>query len=363
MYCSDTMSENQNAPGDKTFVMLPPSPPEDTRSGILSNILAIAGFIIVIVVIIWGLVHLASISRNWFGSLFGTSDEATLEVMAPETANSGKAFDITWDHESDVAGSYAFLYQCVNGFLFVTPNPAGGLGEIPCGAAYTVPSENKVLSLMAILTGTTSVPMPLSVIFLPSATGTQVQGSATVMIMGGETGSVVTPTPSPTPTPPSPSPTPTPTPIPAPRPITPADLMVRIIAVGVIDTYSGVFVNRTPASPSEIAAVQFEIVNIGGKSSGTYYFTAQLPVDGQGYSYNSPLQASLTPGSRMVNTLRFTQTRSGGGTFSVSVDPSNVVRESNENNNYASQFVSAPNWGSYGQYPQYPYGGQYPYMY
>lgn len=353
MYYSNIMSENQNVPAGKSFVMLPPPPPEDTKSSLLSNILAIAGFIIVIVVIIWGLVHLANISRSWFGSLFGTSTESTIKVSAPESANSGKAFEVEWEYEPEVTGSYVFLYQCVNGFQFRAANPAGVLSEIPCGAAYTIPADGNKISVTPILVGAASTTMPISVIFLPSVSdsGAQAEGSASIVILGGETRVVTTPTPRPTPAP-----------TPAPRPAAPADLAVRILATGVIDTYSGVFVNRAPVSPSETAAVQFEIVNVGGTASGMYYFTASLPTT-QVYAYSSPVQVSLTPGSRMVNTLRFTQMQPGGGMFTVSVDPSNLVRESNESNNYVSQFISAPNWGPYNQYPQYPYVQQYPYAY
>ena len=106
-------------------------------------------------------------------------------------------------------------------------------------------------------------------------------------------------------------------------------------------------------------AATFDIANVGGSSSGSYYFTAYLPTI-QGYNYTSPRQASLAPGAHIVNTLRFTQ--ANGGSFSVSVDPSNAVRESNERNNYASQPVGGsaylPNYGP--QYSQ-PYNTyQYP---
>ena len=107
-------------------------------------------------------------------------------------------------------------------------------------------------------------------------------------------------------------------------------------------------------------AATFDIANSGGTSSGRYYFTAQLPTV-QGYTYNSPPQASLAPGAHIVSTLRFTQADSGY--FSVSVDPSNMVRESNESNNYASQpvggYSGVPNYGGT-QYTYPTYTNQYP---
>ena len=77
----------------------------------------------------------------------------------------------------------------------------------------------------------------------------------------------------------------------------------------------------------------------------------------------SPAQATLSSGSRIVNTLRFTQTNPGGGMFSVTVDPSNTVRDSNRSNNNASQFANAP-YDTYPyqpQYPHQPYTQYYPY--
>jgi len=360
MYRAEIMA--QDIPGSGKPFTIPP-PPEDTRTSLISNVLAVAGFIVVIIVVIWGLVHLASISRGWFGSFFGgSSQEETIEITAPENADSGEVFRITWAHEPSSTGSYAFLYQCVSGLEFRTPTPMGTLGAIPCGAAYTVPSEN-ALTLTGLLSGTSSASVPLSIIFLPSATGTRAEGSASMTINRG----AVIPTPTPTPTP---QPTPTPTPVPTPRPATPADLSVYIVSV--IPDAAGV------------TTVTFSIANNGGTSSGTYYFTAQLPTS-QAYTYSSPAQASLAPGAHIVNTLRFTQTRQGGGTFSVSVDPSNTVRESNEVNNYASQFINTNIYNPYpqnynyqynqyqnpynysnqypNQYQQYPYTQYYPYAY
>lgn len=123
-------------------------------------------------------------------------------------------------------------------------------------------------------------------------------------------------------------------------PTTPADLSVRILAIGVIDPVSGVFVNRPPASPADVAAVQFDISNDGGASTGAWYFYAQLPTIAGGYPYRSPVQEPLGPGDQVVNTLRFSPIISGGGIFNVIVDSEGMVNESNEINNTATQFVS-----------------------
>ena len=86
-----------------------------------------------------------------------------------------------------------------------------------------------------------------------------------------------------------------------------------------------------------MAAVQFDIANVGGSPTGTWTFTAQLPTL-SGYTYNSPAQISLAPGDHIVNTLRFTQ--AAQGIIQVIADPTNVISEVNEMNNTASESMS-----------------------
>lgn len=123
------------------------------------------------------------------------------------------------------------------------------------------------------------------------------------------------------------------------RTAAPADLSVRILAVGVIDPVTGAFINRAPVSPSEVVAVQFDIVNEGGASTGAWYFDAQLPTASGGYPYSSPVQEPLGPGDHIVNTLRFSSVVSGGGMFNIIVDSQGMVDEFSETNNTATAFV------------------------
>jgi len=116
-----------------------------------------------------------------------------------------------------------------------------------------------------------------------------------------------------------------------------ADLSVRILSVGVIDPISGNIIPREPTRPDDLVAVRFLISNGGGAPTGSWYFTAQLPTT-PAYPYSSPVQTSLPPGGSIENMLRF-KNAVPGGVFSVSVDPSNQVKESNESNNSASQNI------------------------
>lgn len=204
------------------------------RSRLSANIPALIGFVILVIVVIWGLVHLVALMRPWFSSLAPTTPKVTItQPTSPSTT------------------------------------------------------------------------FPKPVIGAPVRPGTQ-----TAKPSAG-----------------------------AGTPTTPPDLSVRILAIGVIDPVSGVFVNRPPVSPADVAAVQFDISNDGGSSTGAWYFSAQLPTTVRGYPYRSPVQEPLGPGDQIVNTLRFSPVIPGGGVFNVIIDSEGMVDESNETNNTATQFV------------------------
>jgi hypothetical protein len=217
-----------------------------------------------------------------------------------------------------------------------------GNAQIPCGSAYTVGNATGSVNMIPELSGKSSANANISVLYIPSAAGTtgpEATGAATTQVIAAAE------TPEPT-TPVTPKPTTpvvvTPKPTPAPQQTSPADLQVTIIAVGVIDPYTGAFAARAPYSPSEISAVQFDIRNIGGSSSGSYSFQAQIPTS-QPYTYSSEVQPPLAPDAHVVNTLRFTP--AVNGTFSVQVSGS----DARTSNNYASVWIT----GAYNGYPQY----------
>lgn len=330
--------------------------------GLLANILAVAGFIILIVIIVWGAYHLLRLTGSGVTSLFsrfGAGDEIT--VTAPSAAvQSGKSFPLSWKYNPDENGTYAILYQCRAGFRFDATSPSGSIAQVPCGNAFTV-GNNTSVTLTPVLSGTSTIEVPISVVFMPSATSSdeRPQGSATVRVSangaatsggtnavastpssgsnaakGANTGSTVST---------------------GNQAARPADLTVRIIATGVVDMY-GNFVQRAPFSPDEIAAVKFDIGNSGGRATGSWYFTASLPTN-PAYTYQSPVQASLAPGAHIENILRFRPVAMGGGNVFVSVDPQNVVSESSEGNNTASQWMMGGSWN----YNQYPYSQPYVY--
>jgi hypothetical protein len=122
-------------------------------------------------------------------------------------------------------------------------------------------------------------------------------------------------------------------------------LVLRILATGVVDA-AGNFIARQPMGPHEIAAVKFDIANIGSGATGSYYFTVSLPMQ-TAYSYLSPVQMSLAPGAHVESTLRFRPVASGGGSVIVNADTTNSVKELNEGNNASAQWITAGSWSNY----------------
>jgi hypothetical protein len=325
---------------------LSPEPPREPRTNIVANVLSIVGFLILIVIIIWGLIHLVGLSQGWFTSIFQGSS-SKIELTAPSDAVSGEPLVISWTYSPSEKGTYTFLYQCQSGFQFQM-QAADSSGGIPCGAAFSIGTTTTSVTVTPRLSGASNVSVPVSIIFIPTDKAhANTEGSATIIIHPSiSTPATTTPTKTntstttPKTTPKTTTKTPTtyrytttPT-----KTTGPADLSVRIIAIGMIDPVSGAFINRLPTSPNEMAAVQFDIANLGGSSSGTWFFQAQLPTF-QPYTYVSPPQYSLHPGDHIVNTLKFTQLVPGN--FTVIVDPNNSVREITKSNNVASQWIGA----------------------
>lgn len=290
------------------------------KPSLLSNILAIIGLIILVIIIIWGLVHLAELSSGWFSSLFAQSGP-TLKVNAPADAISGAPVSITTNYSTAATGTYAFLYQCQPDVQFAVITSNNTASGIPCGNAASVTPVSGAIQMLPILSGTSSASVPFSIIFTPT-NGTAVQGTATIMVhpgssqIGAQTGSQAATTPAKTTTSAAKPATTAVT-----RSYAPADLSVRIIAESVDQYGNGI--------------VTFNISNVGGTTSGSYYFSAQMPTSSPA-PYTSALQAPLTPGSYIVDTLRFSPAVSG--TFSVSIG----ARDNNQTNDYASVWINAP---------------------
>lgn len=308
------------------------APHEERKSSLLSDILTIIGFAILFIIIIWGLVHLVELVAASFSP---SKPAPTIHVTAPSEATSGQPVTVSWNYATSTAGSYVFVYQCEKGLLLQPGFATSTKETIPCGVAFTTASlsgssgTSSSLTLIPLLSATSSMTDTLSIVFIPSNSASRVQGDATMTVV--------------------PAPKTATKPAPAKTSSTnsysstnynysgPADLAVSIISGNI--------------NANGYGTVTFNIANVGGSTSGSYTFSAQLPT-AQPYPYQSPLQAPLAPGAHVVSTLNFTDAAPGGGLFSVSIQNGS---DANVSNNYASMQITAPYNYNYQQpYVQYP---------
>ncbi|MEK7106704.1 MAG: hypothetical protein AAB899_00760 [Patescibacteria group bacterium] len=326
--------------------------PVAEKSGMFSNILAVAGLVILIAIIVWGAANLASLSGSWLSSLssaFSFSSKSIKVTVPSKKLPSGEQFSVSWKYNPEGAGTYALLYQCKEGFQFKTAVAGNAPVAIPCGIGYTMLAEDNKFNVIPFLSGTSSLDVPLSIIFMPSAaaaTGTpsRIQGSASVTIVSASAEPAETTLELQA----QPQTNELPAPagaeaggqsgIPASANATgSADLSVRILSKGVIDPISGDIIPRSPTSANDLVAARFLISNDGSATTGPWYFGALLPTS-PAYPYTSPAQMPLKAGGSIENMLRF-KNAVPGGIFSVTIDPVNEVRESNEGNNSASTSI------------------------
>ncbi|OGG58700.1 hypothetical protein A2765_06615 [Candidatus Kaiserbacteria bacterium RIFCSPHIGHO2_01_FULL_56_24] len=317
-----------------------PERQESRSMAMLSNALAIIGFIILIIIVVWGLIHIASLSSISWGSIF--SSKPRVEIVAPKNATSGESVALTWKYTGKEAGTFSFLYKCAQNVHLLTSKSGTSnvMTRIPCGTAINVGSSTAA-TVVPVNNTEASVPVSMTIMFASQDGKTRAEGVAIVDVApkAGATPPVETPEqPATKPTTSKPSYSAKPAVALVPHAASgPADLRVAMITVGVMHP-SGALINRMPTSPYDIIGVEFDIANVGGSATGSWYFSGQLPTGGSVYPYHSPTQISLAPGEHIVSVLRFSPNMRPG-TVTITADPSNIVREANETNNTVSQNI------------------------
>jgi hypothetical protein len=122
------------------------------------------------------------------------------------------------------------------------------------------------------------------------------------------------------------------------------DLSARVIEQGVVNKDTGVFTaSSSPnrADPQYRVAVRFAVENLGTKTSPQFTFNAVLPTYPANI-FSAPSQPALGPGDRIEFTLGFDQIAdSDTGTFTINVDPTGGMNESNKSNNIVHYTVTS----------------------
>jgi hypothetical protein len=348
------------------------------KDGVLKT-LAIGGFVGLIIIIAWLGIQLISVMPTAFSSLASLADSVynykPVELVVANSksvANAGEAFAISWNKPKQV-GSFSFTYKCTEGVGVEIRTAEGQIEQVDCDNAFDLDDANTVdLTISSEKNRFSEIPYTISFIpnkeSTPSATKENTVTVVNAMIspvvleVATSTAPVITdevkpvvitkpevvatvptttaikPTSKPT-TPVVAKPVVKPVAVSKPTLVVPVsnplgftDISIRSTGVGIMDVnnkfiHSGIMDNDLRGS------IQFEIRNVGTKTSESFTYTATLP---GGIVYTSPSQVALKPNERVVVTLGFDATElKGVESFNVKV---NVTGDSNTNNN---QFVSA----------------------
>lgn len=321
----------------------------------LARVGGIVGFVALLGIGMWGSVAVARNAPNMLSSLAAAVASLTsvfvpggekIVLSAPSlTVHSGEAFEISWEHvRRSGEGSYALRYDCANGVSFTSPAPSGGDAPVVCETSFAITGPDSIT-----LTGTSDenrfADVMLHIDFVEGGGGRTVSGSTLVTIANeavgaGPSATADAPKPS-VPLAPGPSTTTTypltpEVPKVAPDPKGLVDLAVRVIEQGFVNKDSGLF--TASSSPNRAGgtyriAVRFVVENLGARTSPQWTFNAVLPTF-PSHIYSSPSQQALSPGDRIEFTLAFDSIADqDSGTFTVNVDPTGSMNESNKDNN------------------------------
>jgi len=314
------------------------------KEGVL-RILAVIGFIGLLIFIAWVGIKLVSFAPSAISSLASIAD--TVQNYEPETGaveltvasskkivNNEEAVNVSWVVPRQ-DGTVAFSYSCTEGVAVDLRTASEGIRSLSCGTNYNLGETNSIdLSISSERNRFTDVAYSLE--FIPQGgnlpTG-RYDGTITVInasispvaIIDTDTTDEPATEPEiptdPEPTTPTTPTTPAPTyiqeyvyAIPVSDPNGTVDLIVRAVGVSTLDsadryTHSGFL------KAGSRGALQVEVKNIGTKTSQTWNYTIALP---NGDIYEARNQVALRPNERTVLTLGFNvpNTRIGNRTWS-----------------------------------------------
>lgn len=300
--------------------------------------LAIFGFVGVVVLGVWLAVQIVSLMPQAFNSLASIADgvynykgDEELKVSTSNsTVDAGEAFEISWN-EISTAGAYTFSYACADGVSVEIKDANGSAINANCDEAITLGDSTTNISVTPLSERHRSSDVSYSVAFIA-------QGETEPLTVSDNTVTVINPsipegdtvastedeetqtdeneeeseegdtetesteteeTPITTTPPPVNETIVLETPVSDPYGYT--DLAIRIVAVGHLDS-NGNFIPRGNVESDAKAAFQFEVKNIGTKTSTDWTFDATLT---SGSEYTAPAQSPLKPQERVVFTLGY----------------------------------------------------------
>lgn len=339
------------------------------------RVIAVIGLIAVLLLGAWGIIQLAFFIPKFFAGLGGAPaapKTETLSASVPAAVVSGQAFPLSWTHTNGSGEySYSVSYACAEGLSVKAPLPTGALQAVACNTPFNY------------INATTTTPL------VAEGKDKTINASFTVIATKLSSGAVTATASTNTSVAPSAATKPTGTKPVATKPSTPKTTYVSsgrtTNLYGAPDLQVRMTSQIGSVRAGQLVSMQFVIENVGTNvTPQNWSFTASLPY-APVYVYQSQGQQALYPGDKIVYTLSFTAVPQQYGygsydytygntydyygtytyppystlgeynayyssqyiypygtqqTASVTVDPMNLVWESNESNNYAVTSLS-----------------------
>ena len=342
---------------------------EEQKTAVIKA-LAIVGFIVALIFVAWlavQAVRMVPVAFNTLASIANglrdTAEEPDFALTTDTTLiNTGETLTISWT-EPGTDGTYTFSYHCTDGVVAEMSENTGTLSTFVCDTDTSVTAENNTVAVIFSSEKSRFVDVPYTVGFMADGADATAksEGVITIVNPGIDADGVATQTDTPadetgttpledipntgiTEEPETPVVDSEPnapsgggyttvpvvvTTMPVSNPNGSIDLAVSFIAVGTYDTGGQKFIARSALDEDERGAVQFEVKNIGTKTSGVWYFSAQLPTDPI-FTYRSSENAALKPNERQVVTLQFDNvSRDSGKRIIVTVTGTNETTTAN----------------------------------
>lgn len=329
--------------------------PEEKRES-LTKVFAIVGFVAIILFALWLAVQIVSVIPSAFSSLASLADsvynydkQQDLVVSTPNSVvNAGESVTVVWTKMRN-DGVYSFSYKCTDGVAIDAKDAAGQVVSVVCGTPLSLDAMTSI-DLIVASEKSRFVDVAYTITFNQtgvkdsslSTTKTITVVNPSVPTVGAQAPVIQTPaTQTPT-TPTVVAPTVvkkpiqvvgTPTTIkkyiyavPVSNPNGKTDLQITYLGVGTLN--GKVFTPATAIKTTQNGAIQFEIKNIGTKTSDAWDYTADLPA---GIAYTSGSQLALKPNERAVITLGFEGvTQTGVQKFGVHLNAKNDINKNND---------------------------------
>ncbi len=316
----------------------------------ITKTMAIIGFVAAILFFAWLAVAVVKVIPSAFSSLASLADsvynypEAKEIVVSGDKTSieSGEVVNLNWTEEN-IKGTYSLSYDCVSE-VSVDVRMAGNVYSPSCNEVLTL---GKVNSAEVMITSNKERFSDVSFVitFIPESGADTVSGERKITVTNtdiptvkpaeevlGVTTDTTEKTPTKTNTTGGQQPTGYKTievPVytyPVSDPNGYADLSIKLLGVGILNTDKQ-FVQASSISKDQTGALQFEVSNIGTKTSKTWSYEAELPSQ---INYESSTQDVLRPSEKVVVTIGFDGlTKTGREEFSIKLGTSGDASSKN----------------------------------